>query len=119
MTTRSRRIGADWEVAVMKGLREQYGEKVERLRLAGRDDEGDLAIEDDGLYLVVECKAEKEIDLSGYMREALRERDNYAKARGLDPADCLPMAIVKARGKAWNQAYVVMPLAEYFQKGRV
>ena len=117
MTTRSRRVGAEWEIRLTKWFRAVAKLPAEHLRLAGRNDEGDVAVTDvdNGLIYLVEAKAEKAINLSGYMNEAQVEAVNYAKARGLDPANVMPMAVVKRRGYPIEKAYVVTELQDFFR----
>lgn len=114
MTTKSRRIGSEWELRILRWVREQ-GLKAERLRLAGKDDEGDIAVEDVGLTYVVEAKAEQKMDLSGYVREAEVEAVNYAKARGIDPERVMPIVIVKRRSQPVEKAYVVTTVDQFFR----
>ena len=97
----------------MRWFREQ-GMPTERLHLAGLHDEGDLAVTDADLTYLVEAKAERQIALSSYVNEAVIERDNYCKARGLDRSTVLPLAIVKRRSLPLEQAYVVTTVAEFF-----
>lgn len=97
----SKQKGTAWETAVVRYLNEQ-GFPVERRALTGKEDKGDIA----GLPCwTLECKAERSIDLAGYMGEAAREAvnantPNYA-------------AVVKRRGKGVSEGYVVMPLAVF------
>jgi hypothetical protein len=72
---------------------------VDRQVLRGKQDRGDIA---NVPGWTLECKAEKEIDLAGYMREAELEAKN-AKTPYF-------AAIVKRRNKSVADAYVVMPL---------
>jgi hypothetical protein len=117
MTTRSRRIGSDWEVRLTRWFREVAKLPAERLHLAGKNDEGDVAVTDvdGGLIYLCEAKAEAKINLSGYMNEVHVEVVNYAKARGLDPESVMPIAVVKRRGYPIEQAYVVTTLADFFR----
>ena len=117
MTTRSRRIGSDWELRLTKWFREVAKLPAERLHLAGKNDEGDIAVIDfDGdIVYLVEAKAEAKINLSGYMTEVHVEVVNYAKARGLDPEHVMPIAVVKRRGYPIEKAYVVCELADFFR----
>lgn len=101
----SRRKGTAFETAVVNFLREAGYESAERRALNGRNDKGDVA----GLPgWVLECKAEKTIDLAGYMGEACREAQN-ANATSY-------AAVVKRRGKGVSEAYVVMPLAVFVKE---
>lgn len=116
MTTqqaRNKRKGARFELDCVEFFRKE-GFKVERLRLAGKHDEGDLAIEDEHGVIVVECKDEQKFNLSGWVAESLVERDNYCKARGLDPATVGALVIAKRRGKGVKDAYCISPVTEHF-----
>jgi len=117
MTTRSRRIGSDWELRLTKWVRAVAKLPAERLHLSGRNDEGDIAVTDfdGGLIYLIEAKAEAKINLSGYMNEVHVERVNYAKARGLDPETVMPVAVVKRRGYPIEKAYVVTTLEDFFR----
>lgn len=109
------RRGPLWEVKLLNYLREN-GFDVERLRLTGREDEGDLVVKD-GNIIVIEAKDDKKMDLSGFLREAEDEAQNYAKHRKLDPDDVLPMAVIKRRNHGVGKAYVVMTLDAFFAIG--
>ena len=117
MTTRSRRVGSDWELRLTKWFREVAKLPAERLHLAGRLDEGDVAVTDldGGIVYLIEAKAEAKINLSGYMNEVKVEVINYAKARGLNLDDVMPIAIVKRRGYPIERAYVVTELQDFFR----
>ncbi|MEV4642793.1 hypothetical protein AB0J80_36175 [Actinoplanes sp. NPDC049548] len=114
----NRRKGAQWEIDLMKGLRE-HGHDVERLRLAGKDDEGDLVVkviecmDRNVQHVVVEAKAGV-LHPAEFVREAMAERLNYAKARGLDLIDVRGVVLAKARGKNWKDAYVITTVRDYF-----
>jgi hypothetical protein len=65
-------------------------------------DEGDLVINDPDVpfLVVIEAKAPgagKPIDLSGWIREAEEEAENYRNARGLDERPA-PIVVIKAPG---------------------
>jgi Holliday junction resolvase len=109
----NKRRGADWEIELMTGLR-SVGEDVERLRLTGAEDEGDLAVrEDDGLFTIIEAKNAK-LEPGPFLDEAERERLNYAKHRGLDPDRVESIVVVKRRGKGWRKAFVLTTVEAYF-----
>ncbi|MCP3755740.1 hypothetical protein [Streptomyces sp. TBY4] len=110
---RNRRRGADWESELRDRLREA-GFDIERLRLTGKDDEGDHIVRrPGGRPLIIEAK-NATFKPSVFVREAQRERDNYARHRGLAPADVDAVAIVRRRGASWREAYVLTTVAEYF-----
>lgn len=113
VSSASRRKGTQHETAIVNYLRE-LGYDAERLRLSGRDDEGDVVAKCDDVRVVIEAKAERSIDLASYVDEARRERDNYCKKRGLDPATVDAVAVVKRRNKGIAEAYVVTSLNEFF-----
>lgn len=111
---RNRRNGTAWESALRDGLR-GAGFDVERLRLAGKEDEGDLIAKDDRGYgpFVIEAKAGA-MHPAEFVREAVAEARNYEKHRKLEPGSANGIAIVKQRGKSWRQAYVVTTVSEFF-----
>jgi hypothetical protein len=113
---RNKRRGAEWEIRLLKYLRKE-GFASERLRLAGRDDEGDISIVDPdvGYPVVIEAKAPgagNPIRLSEWVREASEEAENYRNARLLDDRP-LPVVVIKAPNKPVNEAYVVMRLDDF------
>jgi hypothetical protein len=73
-----------------------------RIRQTGARDEGDISL-GDGIGVAVESKAERRIDLSGYMRELGVEMDNKQVELGF--------VIVKKRGTTdAGEYYAVLPL---------
>ena len=109
---KNKRAGSAWETALLKGLREE-GYEVERLRLTGRNDEGDLAIrhgEDD--WTVIEAKAGKFLPAS-FISQIEVEKVNFAKSRKLDDLDVDGIVVVKRRGEPWAKSYVLTTLGEY------
>ncbi|WP_438470813.1 hypothetical protein [Streptomyces asiaticus] len=110
---RNKRKGADWEIEFNTGMRGE-GFDIERLRLAGKDDEGDHVIrEDEGYFIVCETKNAK-FEPGVFVGEMEREVENFAKHRGLDPAKVDGVVIVKRRGKNWRQAFVLTTVERYF-----
>ncbi|MCC2278870.1 hypothetical protein LKL35_26080 [Streptomyces sp. ET3-23] len=109
----NKRKGAQWETDLREGLR-AIGEDVESLRLAGTEDEGDMVIrEPDGRFLVIEAKNAK-FEPGPFLDEAMRERENFAKHRGLDANLVDSVVVVKRRGKSWRKAFVLTTVEEYF-----
>ncbi|QDP44241.1 holliday junction resolvase [Streptomyces phage Celia] len=113
---RNKRKGADWEIDLMNGLRE-VGEDAERLRLSGKDDEGDLVVRSaEALnvpYLVIEAKNAK-FEPGVFVGEMETEVANFAKHRGLSADDVDGIVIVKRRGKNWRKAFVLTTVERYF-----
>ena len=100
----SKQKGSRFEREVADFLAANGHPHVERMASRGSADRGDLT----GIPgWMLECKAERQIDLAGYMREVAVQQF-HARARW-------GAAIVKARGKNVAQAYVVMPLEQFAQ----
>lgn len=105
----NKRKGSAWEID-----KENYwlakGFECHRLRLSGKDDQGDLLVKvNDLLYVVFENKNEKSIDLSRYTEEALKEAMAWeAKhVHQIDPAALvMGMWDVKRRMKGVGDSYV-------------
>ena len=98
----SRRKGTAWESAVVEFLRDHGFPHAERRALSGSLDKGDLT----GLPgLMVECKAEKSIDLAEYMDEVKVQTSNAGAQLGV--------AVVKRRNRSTADAYVVMSLDRF------
>ncbi|MEU8133215.1 hypothetical protein [Streptodolium elevatio] len=110
---RNKRKGADWESELRDGLRAD-GFDIESLRLAGKEDEGDMVIRtEDAKFLVIEAKNAK-FEPGVFLGEAITERKNFAKHRGLDLEDVESIVVVKRRGKGWRQAFVLTTVEDYF-----
>lgn len=108
----AKRRGAGFEIDLLNHLRSE-GFDVERLRLAGANDEGDLALRHAHGVTIIEAKApgsHGRIDLAGWLREAETEAANYARSRLLEPGDVTPLLVVKARQQPISHAYVVQRL---------
>lgn len=78
--SKSKRKGTGWESAIVAYLRAGGVPMAERRALAGRADRGDVA----GIPgVVIEAKAERAVDLAGWLTEAHQERDNDGAAIGV------------------------------------
>lgn len=104
--------GGAFESATMRYLRDK-GFDVERLRLAGREDEGDLVVKD-GAITILECKATRRLDTASGVAQAMVEKQNYAKHRALDPDTITGAMLWKVPGKSIGQSLIIMPLDEFF-----
>jgi len=120
MTTRKshKARGATFETDIRDWFRSR-GYDAERLARAGAKDEGDVVVKSDflGSIGIIECKAPgagNSIDLSGWQKESQVEATHYAEARSLDRNAVLPAVIIKARGKALSDAYLVFRLGDVF-----
>jgi Holliday junction resolvase len=109
----NKRKGAGFELGILKWLRSK-GVSAERLRLAGKDDEGDIVAIVAGQPYVFELKATIKMDLPRFWREATLEAANYAKARNLD---AVPPAyvIVKRRMAGLEQSWVIQDLEQWLR----
>ncbi|MEW1959802.1 hypothetical protein [Kineococcus sp. NPDC059986] len=105
--------GGLWERSILDWLRKD-GYDAERLRLAGKEDEGDLVVKDGQAQYIIEAKDVARWSLPDWWRQAVVERDNYAKHRGLDPANLTPLVVVKHRGKGTGQGWVITSMEEFF-----
>jgi len=120
MTTRKshKARGANFETDIRDYFRSN-GYDAERLARTGARDEGDIVVRSDflGSIGVLECKApgaSNRIDLSGWTKEAQLEGKHYAEARSIEPECILPAVVIKARGKAIADSYVVFRLGDLF-----
>ena len=122
MTTRKshKARGTNFETQLRDYFRGN-GYDAERLARAGKLDEGDIVVRKDflGSIGIIEAKApgaSNRIDLSGWIKESQVEATNYAEARGLDEGTVLPAVVIKARGKALADSYLVFRLGDIFGK---
>jgi Holliday junction resolvase len=113
MSAANKRKGSLFETSILKWLRSK-GVSAERLRLAGKDDEGDIVAIVAGQPYIFELKATVKMDLPQFWREATAEAANYAKARGLD---AVPPAyvIVKRRMAGLEQSWVIQDLEQWMR----
>lgn len=106
--------GAAFEIDVMKWFR-SLGVLAERLRLAGKDDEGDIVVIIAGKTYVLELKNTVKLSLPEFWRQAQVEALNYAKARGIGE---VPPAyvIVKRRNAGIEKAWVIQDLEQWIKE---
>ena len=89
MSARSRRTAKDqgtrFETMVARYLAEQTGQPVERRRLSGSHDRGDLSgvVSAGGAPLVVECKDTARFSPRAWLDEALVEAENAGAVAGI------------------------------------
>ena len=121
MTTRKshKARGATFETDTKDYFR-NLGYDAERLARTGAKDEGDVVVRADFLGAsigIIECKAPgagNAIDLSGWQKESQVEATHYAEARGIDRTAILPAVLIKARGRAIADSYLVLRLGDVF-----
>ena len=106
--------GAAFEIDVMKWFR-SLGILAERLRLAGKDDEGDIVVIIAGKTYVLELKNTVKLSLPEFWRQAQVEALNYAKARGIGE---VPPAyvIVKRRNAGIEKSWVIQDLEQWIKE---
>lgn len=110
--------GKKYEADLMKHLREQ-GYDVERLRLSGAEDEGDLLLRlDEGhtRRYVIEAKRRKTLDLGGWVKEAIAERENYTKHRSMAVERTGFVVVHYRRQHNISQSYVTTTLDEWLSR---
>ena len=109
---RNKRNGTAWESALRDQLRD-CGSDIEKLRLNGTEDEGDLVIRTDRGRVMIEAKSGA-MHPAEFVREATTEARNYEKHRGLEPGSVTGVAVIKARGKGVRGGYVLTTVEEFF-----
>lgn len=116
MGNKNKRTGTEWETRIVNTCRGQ-GFEAERLTLTGANDEGDVVIKDTegGRVIVVEAKAERQINLSSYVRQAVTERNNYCRKRGLNPDSVDAVVFIKRRNHSIGEGYAVTTIKEYLR----
>lgn len=111
--------GKKYETDLMRHLRER-GLDVERLRLSGAEDEGDLLLRlrGDGppTRLVIEAKRTKAMDLGGWVKEAEVERQNYTHHRSIPNSEAGFVVVHYRRQHNLGQSYVTTTLEEYLHQ---
>lgn len=106
--------GAAFEIDVMKWFR-GLNVLAERLRLAGKDDEGDLVVVVAGQTYILELKNTARLDLPEFWRQAEVEALNYAKARGIGEVP-LHYVVVKRRNAGIEKSWVVQDLTQWLKE---
>ena len=113
----NKRRGAAFEIELADWLMTQ-GLNAQRLPRAGRNDIGDVFLPAVNDIYVIEAKAPRrdgKIDLSGWLREADVEAENYKKAKKLAVAPA-PLVIITASNKGIEDACVVQRLSDVIAK---
>jgi hypothetical protein len=113
----SKAKGSAWETTLETSLRDMFG-NAERLTLNGALDQGDVWFVHHGQPYVVEAKAERAINLSGYVDEAYLEARNWATKRPIYPL-AIPVVMVKRRNHSVLKSYVVQEFAEWVRTVKV
>lgn len=109
----NKRKGAAFEIDVMKWFR-SLGFKVERLRLAGKEDEGDVVVVVAGTTYLFECKNTARLELDEFWRQIEVEAANYAKQR--EVAVPLHYVLWKRKRKGINKTWVIQELEQWLEE---
>lgn len=113
----NKRRGAAWEIDLADWLMIE-GFNAQRLPRAGRNDIGDIVLPTANDMYIIEAKAPRRdgrIDLSGWLKEADVEAENYRIAKKLKIAPH-PLVIIKAANKGVGDAYLVQRLSDALGK---
>lgn len=109
------RYGTDFERDVLNYLRDE-GFSAERLRLTGKEDEGDILLEFGGALYVCQLKANRSAvtsaSLGARLRDATTQAEAYGRHRGLTTTPT-PLLIIKNPRKPIGTAYVVQTLETF------
>lgn len=101
--SKNKRVGTEFETRITTNLTD-YGFDAYRVAGMGSNDVGDIHMRVGLLKVILQAKAEKAFDLSGYMRAVAEQK---ARAKGDVGA-----AVVKRRNMPVGKSYVVMELDE-------
>lgn len=112
MSSASKRKGSMYENQLEQWFIDN-GYDTQRLRLSGKDDQGDLHTRlNDKSYLVWEAKARKQLNLAEWVREADLEAANHEVKRKVES---WPVVVHKKRMASIGESYVTMPLATFME----
>jgi Holliday junction resolvase len=113
--TKNKRKGAQWELDLLDYFR-SHQLVAERLRLAGKHDEGDVMVYIDGkTVLIVEAKNEQSFKPGPWINEANIEAANWAVARKAT-VEVVPIVVAKRRNHGTGKAYVIMELDTFMER---
>lgn len=110
---KNKRDGTAYESAVVNYFRDR-GFEADRLRLSGKDDEGDIVVRDKvGAVAIVEAKAGVNIRPRHWFdEEAVPEAKRYADRRSLlEPP--MPALAMKSHNKPVGKSLVTITLEDY------
>jgi len=107
--TANKRRGSAWEIELAEHLRDRTGQQVERIRLSGREDRGDMHLALPHGVAALEAKNAKTMNLAGWCDEARQEAANAAVPGWA--------VVIRRRGQRDpGQAYVVLSLDEWLRQ---
>lgn len=109
----NKRKGAAFELDIVKWFR-SLNFKAERLRLSGKDDEGDVVVVVAGQTYLFECKNTKSLQLDEFWRQIEVEAKNYAKARKTKVP--LHYVLWKRKHKGIQKTWVIQELEQWLEE---
>ena len=109
----NKRKGAAFELDIVKWFRE-LNFNAERLRLSGKDDEGDVVVIVAGKTYLFECKNTAKLELDNFWKQIELEAKNYAKARKVKQP--LHYVLWKRKRKGINQTWVIQTLDQWLEE---
>lgn len=105
--------GSQFELDVIKWFR-KLGFMAERLRLAGKDDEGDVVVLVAGETYLFECKNTAKLELDNFWKQIETEAANYAKAR--NTAVPFHYVLWKRKRKGIDKVWVIQSLDQWLEE---
>lgn len=109
----NKRKGASFEIDIVKWFR-SLGFKAERLRLAGKEDEGDVVVVVAGQTYLFECKNTQSLQLEEFWRQIEVEAKNYAKQRDVEVP--LHYILYKRKRKGVDKTWVIQELNQWLDE---
>ena len=109
----NKRKGAAFELDIVKWFR-KLNFTAERLRLAGKDDEGDVVVVVAGKTYLFECKNTAKLELDNFWSQIELEAKNYAKQRKIEPP--LHYVLWKRKRKGINKTWVIQTLDQWLEE---
>ena len=105
--------GAAFEIDIIKWFR-NLGFTAERLRLAGKADEGDVVVIVAGETYLFECKNTMKLELDNFWNQIEIEAINYAKARNTKTP--FHYVLWKRKRKGISQTWVICSLEQWLKE---
>lgn len=107
----NRRKGTQYESDLVRHFRGK-GMDTERLRLSGKEDEGDIVVRvGKDQRIIVEAKSGKNIRPRFWFdEEAVPEAKNYTKRRSLSSGEVIPALVMKSHNRAIGKSLVTIDL---------
>ena len=105
--------GAAFEIDIIKWFR-KLGFNAERLRLAGKEDEGDVVVIVAGETYLFECKNTAKLELDNFWKQIEIEAKNYAKSRKVK--EPFHYVLWKRKRKGIQETWVIQSLDQWLEE---